>query len=100
MTLIRFSEFAKNELNDACDWYERQQAGLGARFKRDVRESTLRIAASPLLFPVELGEVRRYVMNRFPFTLRYVLRADEVWVMTVSHQHRLPDYWVDRTHDQ
>jgi hypothetical protein len=30
MTRIRFSEFAKNELNDACDQYERQQAGLHA----------------------------------------------------------------------
>jgi len=59
MTRIRFSVFAKNELNDACGWYERQQAGL-----------------------------------------RYVLRGDEVWVMTVSHQHRLADYWVDRTHGQ
>ena len=100
MTRIRFSEIARNELKDACDWYERQQAGLGARFRRDVRESTLRIAASPLLFPVELEDVRRYVMNRFPFTLRYVLRDDAVWIMTVSHQHRLPDYWVDRTHDR
>lgn len=97
---IRFSEIAKNELKDAYDWYERQQTGLGSRFKRDVRESTLRIAASPLLFPVELADVRRYVMNRFPFTLRYLLRGDEVWVVTVSHQHRLPDYWVERTHDQ
>ncbi len=44
MTRIRFSEFAKTELNDACDWYERQQTGLGARFRRDVRESALQIA--------------------------------------------------------
>lgn len=97
---IRFSEIAHTELNAACDWYERQQAGLGVRFRRDVRESTLRIAASPLLFPLELETVRRYVMNRFPFTLRYVPRADEVWILAVSHQHRLPDYWVDRIQDQ
>ena len=97
---IRYAEIAHIELNAACDWYERQHAGLGARFRRDVRESTLRIAASPLLFPGELVDVRRYVMNRFPFTLRYVLRDDVVWVVAVSHQHRLPDYWVDRIQDQ
>jgi toxin ParE1/3/4 len=61
-----------------------------------VREATRRIALSPLLFPVELDEVRRYVMNRFPYTLRYVLRGEDVWIMTVSHQHRSPDYWVER----
>lgn len=59
MTRIRFSEIARNELKDACDWYERQQAGLGARFRRDVRESTLRIAASPLLFPVDFAQRRQ-----------------------------------------
>jgi len=93
---IRFSEAARNELDEACDWFDRQQAGLGVRFRNNVREATLQIARSPLLFSVELQDVRRYVMNKFSYTLRYVLRGDEVWVMTVSHQHRRPDYWVDR----
>jgi len=96
MSRVRFSEFANNEFIDACDWYEQQQSGLGLRFRSDVREAIRRIALSPLLFPVELDEVRRYVMNRFPYTLRYVLRGDDVWIMTVSHQHRSPDYWVER----
>lgn len=96
MMRIRFSEIANIELVDACDWYERQQAGLGLRFRNAVRDATRQIAGAPLLFPVELDEVRRYVMNRFPYTLRYVLRGDEVWVMTVSHHHRRPDYWVNR----
>ena len=100
MMRVRFSEIANNELIDACDWYEGQQVGLGSRFRADVREAVLRIARSPLLFPVELEDVRRYVMNRFPYTLRYVLRGDEVWIMTVSHQHRRPDYWVERTHNR
>ncbi len=94
--LIRFSELANNELTDALDWYELQQTGLGLRFKNDVREAARRIAATPLLFPIELGEVRRYIMNRFPYVLRYVVRKDEIWVMTVSHQHRRPDYWIER----
>jgi len=87
MIRVRLSEFANNELIDACDWYE---SGLGSRFRSDVREAARRIALSPLLFPVELDEVRRYVMNRFSYTLRYVLRGKEVWIMTVSHQHRSP----------
>ena len=96
MMRIRFSEIAHNELIDACDWYERQQAGLGARFRAEVRNAAIRIERSPLLFPVEFYEVRRYVMNRFPYSLRYVLRGDEIWVMAVSHHHRRPDYWVEQ----
>ena len=93
---IRFAEAANDELNEACEWFERQQSGLGLRFRRDVREAALLIAKAPLLFPVELEDVRRYVMNRFSYTLRYVLRNNEVWVVAVSHQHRRPDYWVER----
>lgn len=93
---IRFAEVANEELVDACDWYEQRQAGLGLRFKNAVRDAAQRIARSPYLFPVELEDVRRYVLNQFPYTLRYVLRGDEVWVVAVSHHHRRPDYWVER----
>ena len=94
---IRFSAAAKIELDDACDWYELQQVGLGSRFRNDVQKATLQIARTPLLFPLELHEVRRYIMNRFSYTLRYVLRGEEVWILAVSHQHRQPEYWVGRT---
>ncbi len=97
---IRFADVANDELIDACDWYEQQQTGLGLQFKDAVRDAAQRIARSPLLFPVELEDVRRYVMNRFPYTLRYVLRGNEVWVVAVSHHHRRPDYWVERINSQ
>jgi len=97
---IRFAAAAHDELNEACEWFDQQQTGLGARFRREVREAVLLIAKAPLLFPVELEDVRRYVMNRFSYTLRYVVRGEEIWILTVSHQHRRPDYWVDRTQEQ
>ena len=100
MMRIRFSDIANNELVDACDWYDRQQDGLGARFKSAVRDAARQIAKTPLLCPVELEDVRRYVMNRFSYTLRYVLRGEEVWVLAVSHQHRCPDYWVEGINSQ
>lgn len=97
---IHFANAAKDELNEACAWFQAQQPGLGSRFRNEVRKATLQIARSPLLFPIELGEVRRYVMASFSYTLRYSLQGDEVWIMTVSHQHRNPDYWVDRLSNQ
>jgi len=74
--------------------------GLGNVSGLIVREATLLIAKAPLLFPLELEDVRRYVMNRFSYILRFVLRGDEVWILAVSHQHRRPDYWVDRVQNQ
>jgi len=51
---IRFAAAAHDELNEACEWFDQQQTGLGARFRREVREAVLLIAKAPLLFPVEL----------------------------------------------
>jgi len=97
---IRFAEIANDELADACAWYEQQQPGLGLRFKDAVREASIRIARTPFTFPVELEQVRRYVMHRFPYILRYVVRGDAVWIVAVSHQHRRPEYWVERINVQ
>jgi plasmid stabilization system protein ParE len=96
---IQFAQAANDELNDACDWFNQQQVGLGDRFRYDVRDAVLLISKAPLLFPVELEDVRRYVMNRFSYTLRYVVRGEVIWILAVSHQHRRPDYWVDRTQE-
>ena len=38
---VRFSAAAKTELDDACDWYELQQVGLGLRFRNDVQKAAL-----------------------------------------------------------
>lgn len=50
----------------------------------------------PLLYAIETGDVRKCPVNRFPYVLHYVLRADTVVIVAVSHQHRAPDYWIDR----
>lgn len=94
---IKFADTAKIELDEAVVWFERQQAGLGRRFNGVIRKAVLSISHAPMLYPVELGEVRRYVVNGFPYVLRYVLRGEDLWIIAVSHQHRTPDYWVDRT---
>ena len=92
---IQFADAAKIELDEAIKWFERQQAGLGKRFRAVIREATLRISHAPLLYPIELGEVRRIVVSEFPYILRYVVRGNVLWIVAVSHQHRKPDYWVD-----
>jgi hypothetical protein len=45
MMQIRFSEIANDELADSCDWYERQQEGLGLRFKSAVRGDEVWVVA-------------------------------------------------------
>ncbi len=92
---IRMARLASTELAEARTWLNQRERGLGKRLNEEIRQAMQRIAAMPTLYPVEVGDVRRCVLSVFPYTLRYIVSTDEIVVLTVSHQSRRPDYWVD-----
>ena len=96
---VRFTELAKLEFDEARAWYRAIRPELGRSFSQEVRIATQRITNMPLMYPLEMGEIRRCVLRQFPYTLRYAVRGDLALVVAVSHQHRAPDYWVDRSSD-
>ena len=89
-----FASLARQEVDAAVDWYEGQLPGLGERFRIEVRNGVARIEAHPLAWPVERGEVRKYLLNRFPYKLLYAVEPSRLVVLALAHQHRRPDYWV------
>lgn len=99
MRLI-FSPEARLEFNDAENYYNQQVDGLGAQFRNEVRAGLRRIRTWPLAFPVERGDIRRAVLGKFPYKLLYAIEADHLVVIAIAHQHRKPDYWVDREGNQ
>jgi hypothetical protein len=40
-----------------------------------------------------LPEIRRAFVNRFPYSIAYVLRDDELVILAVAHHSRGPRYW-------
>jgi plasmid stabilization system protein ParE len=93
---VRFAELAKAEFDEARAWYRDIRPELGRAFTAEVRTATHRLLHRPLMYPLEIGEIRRCVLRQFPYTLRYAVRGDWIVIVAVSHHHRAPDYWVDR----
>jgi hypothetical protein len=89
-------EPASKEFQDARRYYDSQQAGLGNRLAREVSIASARICQWPRAFPFQHGEVRKCLLEHFPYKLLYALRDDRVLVVPVAHLHRDPDYWLDR----
>lgn len=96
MKRVIFTRIARQELEDAVRFYELEYSGLGQSFKEEVRKSALRIAEYPKAWSIERGEVRKCLLHRFPYKLLYSVEEDHILVIAVAHQHRKPDYWVDR----
>jgi plasmid stabilization system protein ParE len=93
---IIFTELAKAELSDAVAYYELEYEGLGKKFKEEVKTSILRINQFPTAWSTERGEVRKCLMHKFPYKILYSIEKDHLLIIAVAHQHRKPDYWVDK----
>ncbi len=93
---IVFSKYAKLEMEDAISFYELKYFDLGKRFKDEVKRAVLRIAEYPTAWSVESGDVRKCLLHKFSYKLLYSFEHDHVFVIAVAHQHRKPNYWIER----
>ena len=93
---VIFSTFAHQELKDAIQYYEMEFKGLGERFRQEVRRAALRIAEYPTAWSVERGQIRKCLLLKFPYKLLYSIEKDHIFIVAVAHQHRRPDYWIER----
>ncbi|CAN5325983.1 hypothetical protein BH23BAC3_BH23BAC3_29580 [soil metagenome] len=96
MMYVKFSKYAVLELDDAVEYYNQELPGLGNRFKQHVRDSAQRILEYPTSWSVEKGDIRKYLMHKFPYKLLYSIEEDHIFIIAVAHQHRRPEYWIDR----
>lgn len=97
MTLrIAFRHAAKNEFEDAAVWYEEKRVGLGEEFIIEIDQAIARAASAPQRYPIVFGDVRRTVARRFPFSIYFRVRTDDLIVLAVFHGRRNPIVWQRR----
>ena len=81
---------AERDLEEARDWYNEQQPGLGTEFLDMASELFGRLERNPKIYPRVHGEVHRAVLRRFPFVLYFVIETSEVIVLGVLDSRRDP----------
>ncbi len=87
---------ADAELKAAAAHYESLQPGLGASFLREVAIGFNQIQNLPSAWAILTGNVRRYLLRRFPYGIVYRVEADRIFVLAVMHLRRRPRYWLGR----
>ena len=63
---VTFNELAERELNDAAQYYEHEQPGLGAAFIAEVRRCTETLVQHPESGSIVLGSIRRRLCRDSP----------------------------------
>jgi toxin ParE1/3/4 len=88
---------AEADIEDARNWYEAQQAGLGDEFIEEVDAVLRRVGRAPRQFPKIHRELRRALVRRFPFAVYFLREGRRSVVVGVLHQRRNPAEWQRRS---
>jgi len=93
--IYRFHPEAAEELLEACTYYSEISNELAHAFYTRFEEGVEKILAGPRTWPQVEDGVHRFLMQRFPYGIYYMLVDEEnvVFVVAVMHTSRQPGYW-------
>ena len=91
-----FHPEAEVEFVEAILYYETNALGLGERFAAEVLHAIEQLLKYPKLGASDEDGFRKWVLNTFPYNLRYSESNDLVYILVVESQHRRPGYWKSR----
>ena len=88
---------ADQELTDAAVFYAREGgAEVGLAFIAEYERVVALLCAHPELGALWKNSRRRFPLRKFPYSVIYYARADEVRVVALAHHRRRPGYWASR----
>jgi plasmid stabilization system protein ParE len=100
--VIRFilATEAEADALDAFAFYESRQDGLGQRFRDHLGVAIARIQAAPERYPVVYKDLRRRLVERFPYAVFYRMYPGVVVVVSVMHVKMSPRRLIGRSKRQ
>ena len=88
---VIFDDTALIEMQDAYNYYEEQQQGLGEPFKSELEKTIEYLQKNPKHFKRIKGEIRQALIHRFPYLVVYEIFDDTILVYAVFHTSRNPN---------
>ncbi|HEV3306939.1 MAG TPA: type II toxin-antitoxin system RelE/ParE family toxin [Candidatus Sulfotelmatobacter sp.] len=93
---FRFHPESREDLRAAIRWYRDRNRAVAAEFRVTVSEVIGQIVQAPKRWPKHLHGTRRFVLDRFPFSIVYLDDPDLLKIVAVAHSKRKPGYWKRR----
>ena len=93
---IQFLGAARRDLRRAVARYDAESPGLGDELINEVDRCVDHISEFPESGSPHLAGTRRLLTRRFPYSIVYQQRGQQIFVVAVAHQRRRPDFWLHR----
>jgi len=91
-----FHPEAELEVIESAAWYESEVPGLGLEFGEEVERVIELLLENPDLGAAVDGDIRHFVLRRFPFSVIYAVVGPSIYILAVAHGSRGPGYWKSR----
>jgi toxin ParE1/3/4 len=92
----RLHRDASAELRAAARYLEEQRPGYGTRLLVAAQQKFEYLQQFPSTGKRTLANARRIFIQGFPYSVIYILRPDEIYVIAIAHHRRDPNYWLPR----
>ena len=87
---------AEEDIKGAFQFYEDCSKGLGSDFLLSIDAILSRIQRNPEIFQKTYKEIRRGLIQRFPYGVFYFAEKERIVVIGVLHCKRNPKTWQER----
>jgi plasmid stabilization system protein ParE len=87
---------AELDIQNAFEWYEQRDSGVGSEFVRAVDSCLALIERNPSAYPVVYRQARRLLIRRFPYGVIYLVEENFITVIACYHVKRNPKQWQRR----
>ena len=84
------------EAQAAAQWYQVQSPSAAHAFLTELDRAVQKIAEDPGIWPRYVAGTRRFLLQRFPFSVVYRLVSNRIEVVAIAHGRRKPGYWKGR----
>ncbi|MBI4826178.1 MAG: type II toxin-antitoxin system RelE/ParE family toxin [Nitrospirae bacterium] len=89
--ILRYTDRAKDDLELAFEWYEKQRRGLGFEFLDCIEVSLNNILAFPEMYKTLYACLRGCVIRRFPFSIFYSIEGNEIVIHSIFDNRQDPE---------
>ena len=94
--IFYFHPRADEEFDEAVEYYDNCQVGLGLEFAEEVYAAIGRVSEYPDAWSIMSKNTRRCLVNRFPYGVIFQVKSGMLRIIAVANLHRRPEYWRDR----
>jgi toxin ParE1/3/4 len=93
---FEFHPLASKDYDKSINFYLRISNDLAKFFIEELESSIQKILLRPRSYPVIDLEIRRCLLNKFPYSILFSFEPGEIYILAIIHNSRKPNLWKTR----